>query len=417
MSEPDGILPISEPWYRQLVVLALLLGVGGGIAALVYSGVTGFGTGLFFGDPTSDPWSGQWWWIPLISGGAVLVVLLRRWWSVPKKVPGAIGFAQRGWVDPASALSLVAISAISLFVGASLGPSFGIVVSGGGFGAWLTKRLAISDAEAKHEYSLTGMAGGLGAVFSAPLFAAIMGGELSATPKRKYVAAFIPQLIAATVGYVVFFGVTGNVMLDAFEVPGYEYETVHLIYGALLGIIAVGFVLVQAVIGKALGRLSGLVKNPLVRAATFGAVVGLIAFALPLTATGGASQLAYETAHITSLGVGLLAAVVIGKMVAFALSQEAGFLGGPVFPIIFIGGTAGILVHLVIPTIPAPLAVAATIAAMPGATIGAPVSFILLGAGVVGVGLEGIAPVGLAVVTAHLAVWGLEFFRDLRESM
>ena len=132
---------------------------------------------------------------------------------------------------------------------------------------------------------------------------------------------------------------------------------------------------------------------------------------------GGSSQLAYETGNITNLGVGLLALVLVGKMVAFTLSQEAGFLGGPVFPILFIGGTAGILVHLIFPDIPAALAVAAMIAAVPGATIGAPVSFILLGAGVVGVGIGGLAPIGIAVIAAHLAVWGIKLFRQTRESM
>jgi hypothetical protein len=88
-----------------------------------------------------------------------------------------------------------------------------------------------------------------------------------------------------------------------------------------------------------------------------------------------------------------------------------------VFPILFIGGTAGILVHTLLPGIPAPLAVAAMIAAVPGGTIGAPVSFILLGAGVVGVGINGFAPVGIAVITAHLAVWGITLFKETRESL
>jgi len=96
---------MSETWYRRLLVLALVLGGGGGIAALVYSGFTGFGLDLFFGEPTSDLWSGEWWWIPLVPGGAVLVVALRRWWSVPDKVSGAVAFARHGWVDPSSAVS------------------------------------------------------------------------------------------------------------------------------------------------------------------------------------------------------------------------------------------------------------------------------------------------------------------------
>ena len=148
-----------------------------------------------------------------------------------------------------------------------------------------------------------------------------------------------------------------------------------------------------------------------------GGVVGFIAFALPLTATGGSTQLAYETSNIPDLSIGLLVAVVIGKIVAFVMSQEAGFLGGPVFPILFIGGTAGIIVAVLFPDIPEPLAVAAMMAAIPGATISAPVSFIILGAGVVSVGILGLAPIGVAVITAHLAVWGLEIFRETKESM
>ena len=91
-------------------------------------------------------------------------------------------------------------------------------------GAWIADRSKVPSDEARHEHALTGMAGGLGAIFSAPLFASIMASELSPTPKKDYVAAFIPQFIASTIGYVIFFGVTGKVMLDAFAVSGYQYE-------------------------------------------------------------------------------------------------------------------------------------------------------------------------------------------------
>jgi H+/Cl- antiporter ClcA len=411
------MLPLSEAWYRKLLVAALVLGVGGGVVALVYSGVTNFGIKLFYGEPTTEAWSGQWWWIPLVSGGAVLVAALRGLWSVPKKVPGAIALAKRGWVDPSSAISLVLISAISLFVGASLGPSFGIVVSGGGLGAWIVSRSSTTDTEAEHEYSLTGMAGGLGAVFSAPLFAAILATELSSTPRAKYVAAFIPQFTAATIGYVIFFAVTGKVMLDAFDIPGYQYETVHLLYGLLLGVLAVLTLLVYSITANAVRRLATLMENPYARAAAGGALVGLIAFALPLTATGGSNQLAYEAQNVANLGIGLLLVVLVGKMIAITLSQEAGFLGGTVFPMLFIGGTAGIVVHGLLPDIPIALAVGAMIGAVPGAIIGAPVSFILIAVGGVGLGVTAVAPIGIAVITAHVTVAAIKVIAETRESM
>ena len=411
------MLPLTEPWYRRLLVVALILGVGGGLIALAYSGVTTFGIDLFFGEPTTELWSGNWWWIPLVSGGALLVALLRGLWTVPEEVPGAIEFARRGWVDPSTAINLVLISVVSLFVGASLGPSFGIVVSGGAMGAWIVSRQQTTDTETKAKYALTGMAGGLGGVFAAPLFATVLATELSQTPKKDYVTAFIPQFVAATVGYVIFFGVTGSAMLAAFNIAGYEYEPLHLVYGALLGLFSVITLLIHAVIGIAGSKLAGMMKNHYVRAAVGGALVGLIAFALPLTATGGSRQLAYETANVATLGASLLAVVLIGKMIAIAMSQAAGFLGGTVFPILFIGGTAGILVHLMVPDIPVTLAVAAMIAGVPGAIISAPVSFILIGVGGVGLGVAAIAPIGITVITAQLVVGGLKLFKQSRNSM
>jgi H+/Cl- antiporter ClcA len=44
---------------------------------------------------------------------------------------------------------------------------------------------------------------------------------------------------------------------------------------------------------------------------------------------------------------------LIGKLLTFAVSQESGFVGGPIFPSLFVGGTAGVIVHQVIPGVPA----------------------------------------------------------------
>jgi H+/Cl- antiporter ClcA len=402
------MLPLSEQWYRRLLATALLLGLVGGVLALVYSGVTEAGISRLFGTPTSEPFSGQWWWVPLIAGGALVVAFLRARAGLDGPIPGAIAYAQRGWVEPGSAPALFLISAISLIVGASLGPSFGIVVSAGGFASWLASRHSDADEAERQDYSLTGMAGGLGAIFSAPLFASVMASELSPTSKRDYVAAFVPQFTAATIGYMLFFGLTGKLMLDSFDIPGYSFEWSHLLMAVGLGLASVMALLLYMAIGAAAKRVGSLITNSYVVAVAFGALVGLIAFALPLTATGGSHQLSFEVDHVDTLGAGLLAAVLVAKMVAVHLSLGAGFLGGTVFPMLFIGGTAGVLVHTLIPEIPAALAVAAMIAAVPGAVIGAPVSFILIGVGTVGLGVEAIAPIGIAVLVAHISAGVLQ---------
>jgi hypothetical protein len=72
------MLPLDERWYRRLLVAALGLGAAGGLFALVYSITTGAGLRILFGEPTSEPFSGQWWWIPLVAGGALLVAIMRE---------------------------------------------------------------------------------------------------------------------------------------------------------------------------------------------------------------------------------------------------------------------------------------------------------------------------------------------------
>jgi len=399
------VLPLTEAWYRKQLLVAVFLGVFGGVFALAFSVGTTWAIDGLFGDPTSDLWSGDWWWIVLTAGGAVLVTAMRKAMSVPDEVPGAIAMCKAARVDPELAPKLVIISVVSLVFGASLGPSFGIVVAGGGMGTWLVQRYLPREPDAEAQYTLTGMSGAFGGAFTSPLFAAILVTELSPIKKMDYVASFIPQFLAASIGYAIFFGVIGETMLGAFEVDvAYSFENEDLLLGILLGVFAAFTLLVHASVGLVVRRVGARIRLPW-------------SFALPLTADGGSNQLGYTAENYDTLGIGLLIAVLLGKMLAMNLSIEVGFLGGSVFPILFIGGTAGALVHAIFPDIPAALAIAAMIAALPGATISAPVSFIIIGVGGVALGAEAVAPVGIAVITAYLAISTVRFFKEQQDAM
>jgi H+/Cl- antiporter ClcA len=104
--------------------------------------------------------------------------------------------------------------------------------------------------------------------------------------------------------------------------------------------------------------------------------------------------------------VGLLIATTLAKMFSFAASLATGFIGGTVFPMLFIGGTAGMALHAIIPGIPAGLAVPAAMAAVPGAAIAIPFSLIAIVAFAVTVSPAEIAPIAIAVLTSYLLVVG-----------
>ena len=96
-------------------------------------------------------------------------------------------------------------------------------------------------------------------------------------------------------------------------------------------------------------------------------------------------------------------------MATFAVSQASGFVGGPIFPSLFIGGTAGVLVHQVIPGVPLGLAFTCLLAAVPGALAPAPFSMVLMAAFLTQVGALQTAPILIAVVTAFLTMEAVKY--------
>ena len=397
------MLPFDLPWYRRLIGVAFILGLAGGIYGLIYLGVTGEFIDLFFGDAGSTWWSGEWWWVPLIAAGGLAVAALRQMWSVPEKVPGGVEIIESAQVDHRTAPQWAIIAAVSAVAGASLGPSFALVVMGGGLGSWIAQR-RWGAGRADQDYTLTGIAGGFGAAFTSPMLGAFLVSELGPTPRNRYVAAFIPQLIASTVGFIVFYMVVGRTFLGIYDLPPYEFEVADMLTAVGLGVVAA--VVMAVFVGVIVGvrRLAQFVPNPYVRGLFGGAAVGLIAVALPLTLGAGQSQLETVIDDAAGLGVWLLVAVLVGKMVAMALSLGAGFMGGNVFPLIFMGGTAGVIVNLIFPDIPYALSVSCMLAAVPGSYLRAPVSMAFIAAIATSVGPESVAPVGVAVATSYLLV-------------
>lgn len=395
----------KELWYFRLLRYSLLIGFVGGVSALLFTWVTNGGSSLLFGDMSSDSWSGSLYWIPLTGFGAFLVTYLRNKLKVPKKVPGAVELAEISWVEPSTAPQLILIATLSIVFGASLGPSFGIVMLGGAFASWLVTKIEPKlDHEKQKEYARAGMAGSLGSVFSAPILATILTIELSVS-KLTYVKTILPRLITSSLGYVVFFGATGAVIINAYKLPQYEYSNIHLLYGAVLGLVATIFFILFAVLTKLTEKFMSVLGSGYTKSIIGGLAIGTITYALPLTFSSGNSQLATVTSQYATFSILLLFAIFAAKTVALKLSQESGFIGGNVFPILFISGVAGVIVHLIVPDIPVALTVGAMMASIPGAALSAPISLILIAVGSLGQSTAIIPPITMAVVVTQISMY------------
>lgn len=409
------MLPFDVPWYRRLLRFSIALGVAGGIVGLIYLGATGWVISRVFPDGDGTAWSGEWWWIPVVAFGGFAVVALRSAWNVPEKVPGGVAIIEAAELDHTTAPKWAAIAALSAVAGASLGPSFALVVMGGGLGSWIANR-RWAESGADPDYTLTGIAGGFGAAFTSPILGAFLVSELEPLPRERYVASIIPQLIASIVGFMIFYAVAGRTFLGSYDVPSYDFELVHMSIAVGLGILSAFVMLLFVGVILAVKRVVKLVPNRYILGIAGGAVIGFTAMALPLTIGAGQSQLGVVIDDPAALGVGLLIVVLVAKMVAMALSLEVGFMGGNVFPLIFMGGTAGTIVHLVNPDIPIALAVGCMLAAVPGSFLRAPISMVFIAAIALALGAETTAPVAVAVVTSYLIVAGIRYLLAKRRA-
>jgi H+/Cl- antiporter ClcA len=401
-------VPLTRsPGFWVIVRRAVLFGVVLAFAALVFLALVKGGTRLWFTLPKHPGWlDGNLWWVAVTAGAGVLVGVLRRFLRVPANVPGTIAEIKDARVDPSMVPGAVAVSLVSLAGGASLGPEDALGKIGGGLGTWVSDRQKLSD-DVKATNSLSAMSAAYGGLLSSPLLATMLVLEVAPLKARQFAHQMVASLLSSTVAFAVYFPIAGSTFVGIYAVPSYKYQDWQLLAAVPLGLVAGGLALITVVAIGAMKKLTApLAKRTIVRATIGGVIFGLVGVALPLTLFTGTDQLATVIRDGTTLGAGLLIAVVFAKVLVFAVCEATGFIGGPFLVMLFVGGTAGTAAHVLIPGLPEGLAFAAMFAALPGALVAAPFSLILLAALTTQIGTLQIAPVAVAVLTAYLAVSG-----------
>jgi H+/Cl- antiporter ClcA len=401
-------VPLTKsPGFWTIVRDAALFGVVLAFAALAFLGLLKGGTKLWFTLPDDPGWfSGSAWWVAVTTGAGLLVGVLRRVLRVPAKLPGTLKEIRGERVEPSTVLPAVAVSLVSLVGGASLGPEDALGKMGGGFGTWFSERRKL-DAGTRATNKLSGMSAAYGGLLSSPILATIFLVEVARPKATRFADTLVATLLSSTVAFAVYFPIAGTTFLGIFAVPSFEYEDWQLAAAVPLGLFAGALALLTVAAIGLLGKLTApLAGHPILRSTLGGIAFGLVGVALPLTLFTGTSQLTTVIHQGPALGAGLLIAVVLAKILVFALCEATGFIGGSILVMLFIGGTAGSATHLLIPGLPEGLAFATIFAALLGALVAAPFSLIVLAALTTQIGTLQLAPVAIAVLTSYLAVSG-----------
>jgi len=404
---PEQVALMRSPGFWVIVRYAILFGVVLAFAALAFLALVTFGTKLWFTLPDDLGWfGGSPWWVAVTAGAGLIVGLLRHVLRLPENVPGTVAMIQAGRVEPSMVLGAVAVSLVSLSGGASLGPEDALGKMGGGLGTWISERRKLSD-DLRATNTLSGMSAAYGGLLSSPILASILTLEIGRPTAARFADTLVGGLLAASVAFAVYFPIAGATFVGIYTPPSYQYEDWHMLAAIPLGLAAGALALVTVIAIALMKRLTApLARFPILRPVTGGIVFGLVGVALPLTLFTGTDQLTTVINEGAALGAGLLIAIVVAKILVFAVCEATGFIGGPFLVMLFIGGTAGVTAHVLLPGLPEGLAFTTMFAALPAALVPAPFSLLLIGALTTQIGTLQIAPVAVAVLTAYLAISG-----------
>ncbi len=424
-------------YVRKWVVLGSLIGVVGGLGAIVFVWALDLATQLFLGvlagyvppspageggAPITDaarPWA-----IPLVVGlgGLIAGIIVFRF------APEAEGHGTdaaieafhhhpRGIRARIPSIKLVA-SAITIGSGGSGGREGPTAQISAGFGSMLGRVLDLDQHDARLAVA-AGMAAGIGAIFRAPLGAAILGAELMYREDFE-AEALLPSFIATIVAYTVFGLVNGFDPIFGLQSRYVFNNPPQLIWYALIGIVAglVGRLYVGGFYG-AVDRFKRWSMPPWLKPGIAGVCVGLLALVIPgVLGTGyGWVQASLSRASLLALPLWMVLALPFAKILATSLSIGSGGSGGVFGPGMVIGGLLGASVWRLlepiapfVPADPTPFVIVGMMALF-GGVAHAPLAVMLMVAEMTG-NLGMLAPAMIAVGAATLLIDGLTIYRS-----
>ena len=374
--EKESILKAS--YYRLMVYAALF----GALFSLLTTGyITLYNQGVkFLAQPNLVLYNVNIWPLILLTVAGVFIGLVIKFFGQH----GGLGvaqtqYAQTGGLSYRKLPSILLQGFIALWSGAAIGPEGTLVFLTGGLGTFVSERLKLQKDDVP-VLVYSAIAGAFGGFFGSPIVGAVGAVEYMFIKELNLYRHLIPGLIAGAVGYGVYFAILHTSFLGVYSFPNFAaLRVVDLVWALLVGVIAalIGtlFKIVFGLVHRVFGRLN---KRPVVRSIIGGLIIGLIGSFLPLTLYSGQNQLLQIVHNPAAYGIGILLLMMLVKMLLTSTSFATGFDGGPIFPLLFIGGTLGQVLSEILPFIPQGVGVLAGMAGAACAFFPIPLTLALL---------------------------------------
>ncbi len=328
-----------------LLVIAIFIGVTTGALAVGFRYLLLYATEFCWGDPFDIIGAAQGQprylvlIIPVLGGLLVgpLVTYLApetRGAGVPEVIEAVV--VREGRIRHRTTVCKLVSTVISIGSGASVGREGPIVHMGSSVGSSIAQLIGLP-TEWVRVFLASGAAAGIAATFNAPMAGMLFAAEIILVDFQvSYLSHIAVAAVSATVVSHHFLG-----SLPAFDVPQFALASyweipLYFLLGILAGFISIGFIKSISQVENVFDRFR---TPPFLRPAAGGFFVGLIALQYPHVLGVG-----YESINMVltaEAAVGLMALLILLKMLATSCSVGAGFSGGIFAPSLVLGAMLG----------------------------------------------------------------------------
>lgn len=372
-----------EGW---LIMLSAPLGAGVGLVVFavretVYT-LHDINFGLAPGSYLSAQTSIDIWRLALVPAGVGLLFGVLAWWIRKRRSaditdPVEANALFGGRMSLVDSIRLTVATMISNAAGASVGMEAGYTQMGAAIFSWVSQYFRLRREDARI-FVTAGAGAAIAAAFNAPLAGAFYGFELvlgNYSPR-----ALAPVAIAALAGTLVVRILGGEEPLFAVS-SGFHFEPIFYVLFAIVGVGAAGFAILTM---RAVTWAEWLLRwVPIwARPALGGAILSALALFSPQVLGSGHGAIQYQLEHDRTFLA--IAALLLGKLAASALSLGAGFRGGMFSSSLFLGvlfgGACVAAMSLIVPELETQTVAFMLVGmgAVGAAIIGAPVTMVLL---------------------------------------
>jgi CIC family chloride channel protein len=245
-------------------------------------------------------------------------------------------------------------SIITIGTGGSAGQEGPIAQIGAGFGSWLARLLKLPPTDHRL-LMLAGAAGGVGAIFRAPLGGALFAGEVLYSSTAFEAAALLPCLASSIVAYSTFaLFITPEPIFILPKMTFHGLRDLPLFIVLTIVCAAVGWLYVRVFYGMRDRLFKPLPIPKQLKPALGGLMLGALAIGFPQVMTGGYGWVQWgaigmpplltlegETSFVPHMSMWLLLALAILKIIATGFTISSGGSGGVFGPSMLIGGMVG----------------------------------------------------------------------------